>query len=79
MRIVNHIDGIKTITTKTGILNSLRNYYIKLRDKKNTGENIPFSHQKQEPKTVNDSEALCIPETFIAHHRDSSVSTLKTT
>lgn len=51
MRIVNHIDGIKTITTKTGILNSLRNYYNKLKDKKycfdENRHTIPYSHNKQ--------------------------------
>lgn len=77
MRIVNHIDGIKTITTKTGILNSLRIYYNKLRDKKNIGDNIPFSHAKQESKY--ETEALCLPEHAISHHRESSAATLRTT
>lgn len=27
IRIVNHVDGFRSITTKTGILNQLRNYY----------------------------------------------------
>lgn len=33
MRIVNHIDGIKYIGTKTGMLSSLKNYYGHLKDK----------------------------------------------
>ena len=33
LRVVNHIDNFKSITTKTGIITSLRNYYGRLKDK----------------------------------------------
>jgi hypothetical protein len=32
LRVVNHIDGFKTLSKKTNILQTLKNYYTNLKD-----------------------------------------------
>ena len=93
LRIVNHIDSFKSITTKTGIIGSLRNYYGHLKDKileldgTVNPHHIPFFHHSGSTAIKKDQTALVNHSDYMtqggtiggAHHsRDHSCGQLIT-